>query len=111
MDPLTAYRTAIERVLTVYTTIPYAHGDLRCEAIFDREHDRYALITLGWQAGKRVHFLLVHIDIMDGKVWIEKDNTEASVASELVEAGIPKSQIVLAFRPPDVRKHTEYAVA
>jgi hypothetical protein len=111
MDPLSTYRQAIERVLTNYTTIPYAHGDLRCEVLFDREHDRYALLTLGWNAGKRVHFLLVHIDIVGGKVWIEKDNTEDSVAAELVQAGIPKSHIVLAFRPPEVRKHTEYAVA
>jgi hypothetical protein len=105
------YREAIERVLTVYTKIPYAHGDLRCEALFDREHDRYALMTLGWNLGKRVHFSLVHIDILNGKVWIEKDNTEDGVATELVQAGIPKTQIVLAFRSPEVRKLTEYAVA
>lgn len=111
MDSLSYYRQAIERVLIVYTKIPYAHGDLRCEAIFDREHDRYALLTLGWDAGKRVHFPLVHIDIVDGKVWIEKDNTEDGVASELVQAGISKSQIVLAFRSAEVRKHTEFAVA
>lgn len=111
MDPLITYRQIVERVLTAYTQIPYAHGDLRCEALFDREHDRYALITLGWNAGQRVHFPLVHIDIRDGKVWIEKDNTEDGVATELVQAGIPKSQIVLAFRSPEVRKYTEYAVA
>jgi hypothetical protein len=111
MDPLSTYREAVERVLTAYANIPYAHGELRCEALFDHEHDRYALITLGWNAGKRVHFLLVHINLVDGKVWIEKDNTEDGVATELVQAGIPKSQIVLAFRPPEVRKHTEYAVA
>jgi hypothetical protein len=111
MDPLTTYRQVVERVLAAYTKIPYAHGDLRCEALFDRERDRYTLITLGWNAGKRVHFSLVHIDIVDGKVWIEKDNTEGGIASELVQGGIPKPQIVLAFRPPEVRKHTEYAVA
>ncbi len=111
MDSLSTYRAIVERVLTVYTTIPYAHGELRCEAVFDREHDRYALITLGWNAGKRVHFLLVHIDIVGGKVWIEKDNTEDGVATELVQAGIPKESIVLAFRSPEARKHTEYAVA
>jgi XisI protein len=111
MDPVSALGQAVERVLTVYTQIPYAHGELRCEALFDREHRRYALITLGWNAGKRVHFPLVHIDIVDGKVWIEKDNTEAGVAAELVAAGVPKSQIVLAFRSPEVRKETDYAVA
>jgi hypothetical protein len=111
MDPLSTYRQIVERLLTVYTKIPYAQGGLRCEALFDREHDRYALITLGWNAGKRVHFPLVHIEIVGGKLWIEKDNTEDGVATELVQAGIPKSQIVLAFRSPEVRKHTEYAVA
>jgi hypothetical protein len=110
VDALDTYRQAVERVLTPYTKIPYAHGELRCEALFDREHDRYALITLGWNMGKRVHFPLVHIDIIDDKVWIEKDNTEDGVAPELVQAGIPKSQIVLGFRSPEMRKHTEYAV-
>ncbi len=111
MESLSTYRQVVEGVLAVYANIPYAHGDLRCEALFDREHDRYALFTLGWNAGKRIHFALVHIDIMDGKIRIEKDNTEDGVADELVQAGIPKSQIVLAFHPPDVRKHTEFAVA
>jgi hypothetical protein len=44
MDSVSTHRLAIERVLTEYTKIPYAHGELRCEAIFDREHDRYALV-------------------------------------------------------------------
>lgn len=111
MDPMTMYRQAIERVLSTYTRIPYAHGNLRCEALFDPAHYRYALITLGWNGGKRVHFTLVHIDIVGDKVWIEKDSTEDGVAGELVQAGIPKSQIVLGFRSPEVRKLTEFAVA
>ena len=111
MGPVSTYREVVERVLTAYTQIPYAHGELRCEALFDRERDRYALITLGWNAGKRVHFPLVHIDLVDGKVWIEKDNTEDGIATELVQAGVPKSHIVLAFHSPEARKHTEYAVA
>ena len=36
---------------------------------------------------------------------------EDGVASELDQAGIPKLRIVLVFRPPEVRQHTEYAVA
>jgi len=111
VDPIANIRQTVEQVLSVYTTIPYAHGELRCEALFDREHDRYALITLGWNAGKRVHFPLVHINIIGGKLWIEKDSTEDGIAVELAAAGVPKSQIVLAFRPPEVRELTEYAVA
>ncbi len=41
----------------------------------------------------------------------QADNTEDGIAPELANSGMPKSDIVIAFRPPDVRQHTEYAVA
>jgi hypothetical protein len=110
MVAVNAFPDIVEKVLDVYTKIPYAHGDLTCEAIFDRTRSRFVLITLGWDDDERVHHPLAHIDIVGDKVWIQTDNTEHGIAPELVEAGIPKSNIVLAFRPSDVRKHTEYAV-
>ena len=111
MDTLDVYRQKIEAVLHEYTQIPYAYGDIQTEAVFDREHDRYLLVNVGWDEGKRVHGSLVHIDIIDGKVWIQRDGTEEGVAQELVRAGIPKERIVLGFRPPELRPHTGYAAA
>ena len=35
---------------------------------------------------------------------------EALVKDELVKAGVPKEDIVLAFQPEDVRPHTGFAV-
>ena len=110
MAAVSDYADIIEKVLDVYTKIPYAHGDLTCEAIFDRPRGRFVLVTLGWDDDERVHHPLVHIDIVGDKLWIQTDNTEHCIAPELVQAGIPKSNIVLAFRPPEVRQHTEYAV-
>jgi hypothetical protein len=54
---------------------------------------------------------LLHIDIIDSKLWIQHDGTEEGIAGELVAAGIPKEHIVLGFKPPEQRKHTEFAVA
>jgi hypothetical protein len=45
------------------------------------------------------------------KFWIEEDWTEEGVATELLEAGVPSSDIVLAFHEPAMRQHTEFAVA
>jgi hypothetical protein len=73
--------------------------------------DRYLLTTVGWDQDNRVHGCLVHIDIIDGKLWIQRDGTEQGIATELVAAGIPKSSIVLTFHPPEIRCHTDYAVA
>ncbi|MCI0698877.1 XisI protein [candidate division KSB1 bacterium] len=111
MDTLETYRQIIETVLDEYTRIPYAHGDFHTEAVFDRVKDRYLLVNVGWDNGRRVHGSLVHIDIINGKLWIQRDGTEHGVAKELVKAGIPKDRIVLAFHPPEIRPHTEYAVA
>jgi hypothetical protein len=106
----TAYADIVKRVLDAFTRIPYAHGELTCEAIFDRRRGRFVLMTLGWDDDERIHHPLAHIDIIDGKLWLQTDNTEHGIAPELVRAGVPKSDIVLAFRPPEVRKHTEYAL-
>jgi hypothetical protein len=111
MDTLDTYREIIENVLTEYTKIPYAYGDIQTEAVFDRKNDRYLLVNVGWDSGKRVHGSLVHIDIINGKAWIQRDGTEHGIAKELVKAGIPKDHIVLGFRPAEIRQYTDYAMA
>jgi len=37
MDTVTMYRPIVERVLTDYAQIPYAHGDIQVQAVFDRQ--------------------------------------------------------------------------
>jgi len=111
MDILNNYREIIKSIFAAYASIPYAYGDLKCEFVFDRANDRYLLMTVGWLNGRRVHSALVHIDIINEKIWIQRDGTEDGIATELVKAGIPKDHIVLAFHPPEIRPHTEYAVA
>jgi len=110
MDTLDTYRRIIERVLTEYAQIPYAYGDIQSQTIFDRAGDHYLLMNVGWDK-RRIHGCLVHIDIIDGKCWIQRDGTEDGIATELEAAGIPKEHIVLAFRSPEIRKYTGYAVA
>ena len=69
------------------------------------------LLEAGWDRGLRVHGALIHIDIIDGKLWIQHDGTERGIADELVMAGVPKDRIVLGFRPPKLRPFTDYAAA
>ncbi|MBA4183414.1 MAG: XisI protein [Acidobacteria bacterium] len=110
MDKLENYRNIIERILNEYAAIPFAYGEIDSEAVFDRANDRYLLMTVGWENERRVHSCLVHVDIIDGKFWIQRDGTEDGIAAELENAGVSKSDIVLAFHEPELRKFTEYAV-
>jgi XisI protein len=111
METLETYRRILKNTLLPYSQIPYSHGDLVCQPVFDDTHDRYLLVTLGWDRKTRVHGCLIHIDIIDGKVWVQRDETEDGIARELVAAGIPKSAIVLGFKPADMRPYTDYAIA
>ena len=111
MDTLDTYRQIIQNALTEYVQLQYAYGDIQNEAVFDHDADRYLVMSLGWQKVKRIHGCLIHIDIINGKVWIQRDGTEHGIAKELVKAGIPQDHIVLGFRPAEIRQYTEYARA
>jgi XisI protein len=54
---------------------------------------------------------LPHLDIKDGKIWIQWNGTEDDIAAELVALGVPKHDIVLGFHTPVLRQYTEYAVS
>ena len=111
MDTLTKYRDIIKKKLKEYTEIPYAYGDLKCQLIVSDDENNFLLITQGWEDDLRVHGCLVHLEIIERKIWIHRDGLEEGIANELVAAGIPKSDIVLGFHPPDVRQFTEFAVS
>lgn len=111
MEKLAKYRQIIQSILLTYTEIPYSHGELICKPIFDKSRDSYLLMTLGWDRKARVHGCLIHVDIINEKVWVQRDETEDGVTLEFVAAGIPASDVVLAFHPADVRPYTGYAIA
>ena len=69
------YRDIIERLLTEYAKYPYSHGEIERQLVFDRERDHYLLLSVGWDKS-RVHGCVIHIDLIDGKCWIQRDGTE-----------------------------------
>ena len=80
------------------------------EAVIDDEKGHYELMHVGWDGDRRVHGSVIHIDIIGKKIWVQHDGTSPGIAMELVEAGIPREDIVLAFHPAYVRQHTGFAV-
>jgi XisI protein len=54
--------------------------------------------------------VLIHIDLKGETIWIQYDGTEVGVANELVEQGIPKEDIVLAYHSEFIRQYDGFAV-
>ena len=112
MDTRTQYIDIIEKVLTPFAERRYSDREIKNEAVFDRERDHYLVMSVGWQGYRRVQHSLLHLDLIEGKIWIQRDGTEDGIADVLEAEGVPKSDIVLAFHPEKDRALIpEYAVA
>lgn len=110
MAKVEEYRQHIQNLLREYASYKSASEDVESQTIFDTEHDHYQLVHAGWNNKRRVYGCVLHLDIKDGKIWIQHDGTEIGIANQLVELGVPKSDIVLAFHSPFKRQFTEFAV-
>ena len=111
MDRLDEYRQIDRNVLDSYAQISYGDGEIKSSVIVDSEQNNFLLMHDGWQGPKRIHDCIVHVEIIDGKIWIQQDGIETGITAELVELGVPKDKIVLGFHPYHVRQHTGYAIA
>lgn len=88
----------------------YASDDARTLTIFDRQNGQFLLMDEGWDGFKHIHRVWVHVEMQDGKFWIQKDGTEEGIAVDLMNAGVPKERIVLAFQHPGRRQYSDFAV-
>lgn len=110
MARVEGYPTYVEELIKRYGQHKPAYGDVEVQMVFDRENHHYQLLNVGWKKNQRIRGCVLHIDIKDGKIWIQHDGTEVGVANELVEMGVPKQDIVLAFHAPYKRPYTGFAV-
>jgi hypothetical protein len=113
MDKLATYRQLIQKLLTEYTILvnQAETENLETHTVFDEENDRYMVYRTGWWRTKRIHSAILYVRLHQGKIWIEEDGTEEGLATSLLEAGVPREDIVLGFRHPEVRPYTEFAAA
>jgi hypothetical protein len=111
MVAIEALREAIAHVFGEWEKLPRMPSDWQIVAVMDRVKDRYVLQDVDFKDGRFQSRTLAHLEIRDGKIWILTDNTEEGIGSELLEQGVSKQQIVLAFYPPSVREMGEFAVA
>ncbi len=110
MDKLVKYRELIKKYINHHASLN-PQGITENHAIFDDELGRYMLFHVGWFQDKRVRAVTLYVRLFNGKIWVEEDWTEDSLATELLEAGVPNEDIVLAFHHPELRALTEFAVA
>jgi hypothetical protein len=111
MDKLTEYPQLIERILTHYIELCNRNPNRILETflIADRAQGHYIWMNLGWQNGDRTTGMTVYIRLKANQFWIEEDWTENGIANDLLAAGVPKEDIILAFHEPQMQPYTGFA--
>ncbi len=111
MDKVEQYRQYIRQLLTEYVVVPIKNGEIELQLVFDTERDRYQVMSVGWDGYRRVHGCVLHLDIRDGKIWIQHNGTEWHIGEALVALGVPREEIILGFQAPYLREYTNFGVA
>ncbi len=112
MDKLKQYQNILQNFFQERAAIQNRQASgLKAHLIINGEQTDFALLKMGWKAGRYVHTVAFHIAIKDEKIWIYSDKIDIDVAAILTKAGVAKVDIVLAFLSPKLREISDYAVA
>lgn len=116
MDKITKYQNCIQVTLQEYYNLltsakTVGNVEVRDELIIDTVHNHFQVVCISWRGHQFSYNTILHIDIIDEKVWVQQNNTEVAIADELIERGVLRSDIVLGFLSPSVRQYSGFAVA
>ncbi|MEG4172949.1 MULTISPECIES: element excision factor XisI family protein, partial [unclassified Microcoleus] len=68
------YRQHIQNLLSQHASLVWDER-IQAQTIFDTERDHYQLVYVGWRNHRRIYGPVLHLDIMDNKIWIQQDGT------------------------------------
>jgi XisI protein len=118
VDKLAKYQVVVEQLIRRYAAAdqPQARADqsqveMETQLVIDTERGHYQWWNIGWRGFDRIYRCNVHLDIKDGKIWLQENWTEEDPAAALVLMGVPREDIVLGLQPPYKRPYTDYGVA
>lgn len=111
MDTRLNYAEIVKKLLQEYADYYSEDNEHRLRLVIDDANQSYLLLDSNWYGDEYIHHTPIHVDIFNGKIWIQYDDTEEGFATDLLEAGVPAHDIVLGFRPPELRPYTEFAVS
>lgn len=110
MDRVEGYAEKVKQVIARYVGYKPSYGEVEVEFVADDTRGHYELMYAGWDGFRRIHGSVLHVDVRDGKVWVQHDGVGDGIVDELLAEGIPADHIVLAFQHPSKRKFSGFAV-
>ena len=111
MDQIEHYRTVIKELLQEVAGYVPSTESVRTELLFDDERGHYQLCVVGWEGTKRVHNIMMHFDLIDGKIWVQENATDIDLEHHFFQAGVLFEHIMPGMVPPQQRQYSDFAIA
>ncbi len=113
MDKVAQYKEIVRDIIREVADMTPSDEASETQVIIDMEEGHFVLFSVGWYQNKREYLPFVHFDVKpDGKIWVQHDGTDLVLAQWLIDRGVPKHDIVLAFQAPARRSMMpEFAMA
>lgn len=112
MDKTVKYQNIVEKVLENFVSERSKYeSPIQTQLIADTRNHHYQVLRTGWLKGKQVFNVIFHIDIINGKIWLQRNVSDYDIIEDIEQFDVPKSDIVLAFHSPTMRAATGYGVA
>lgn len=105
MDRVDNYRHIIRDFLT-----SFAQNNENDQLVFDDGRDRYLVIHNEWCNNRQIYGTAIHLDLIDGQIWIQQNNTEIYIDRELIQRGVNPKDLVLGLRAPAIRERIATAL-
>ena len=111
MEKITQYKQIIITILNAYIASMQSNLDEEIYLVEDTVKMNYLICHNSWRHDSRSYGCILYVRIKNEKVYVEYDGTDEGFADVFANAGIPHSDIVLAFHAPTKRQYTGFAVA
>jgi XisI protein len=112
MDKIKNYSNIVQKVLENFVAERQnGRSEVQTLLICDAIRDHYQIVRMGWRNGQQVFNVIFHIDIINNKIWVQRNMSDYDIVGDIEAQGVGKDEIVLAFHTPIMRPHTGYATA
>jgi len=111
MEKIAQYQQIIKTILNDYIATMQSNLEEEVYLVEDPIQMNYLIYHNAWRHNNRSYGCILHVRIKNEKIYVEYDGTDEGFADVFADAGIPNTDIVLAFHAPAKRPYTGFAVA
>ena len=111
MDRTERYRALIKELLTEVAEYTPPTENIRTDICFDDERGHYQIYYIGWENDERILDVIMHMDLIDGKIWVQENATDIGLNEIFFRSGVLYEDIVYGTEPPYVRERMRMVAA